>query len=218
MGGHLAVKRRALHPRRMHEVWFRLEDPSSDAVAALRFTRSQLQEVAGGDSSAWRWVVLGLHLALQDFVLAAFPSNVLAMDDKRAARFVSGIEEGLASEELPKLRVDWFPNLYDRMKEVTGYSPGPQVDEFLVGGSDGTVESLHSLRSSLVHHFPGSWSISTTLLLKRVDAALAVIAHLGWQQQYTNHVYWREDSSRELAREELDRCLQLVSELRDAGL
>lgn len=120
----------------MVEMWFRLQGPASDGAYALAFTRARVEDVVGGDSSAWRWVILGLHLALQDFVVAAFPNNPFATDENRAARFVTGMERGVSGSKLPDLRIDWFPNLYIRMKGSTGYSPGDDVDRLLVGACD----------------------------------------------------------------------------------
>lgn len=198
----------------MVEIWFRLQEPASDGASALAFVRARLEDVIGGDSGAWRWVILGLHLALQDFVVAAFPNNLFATDEKRADRFVTGMEKGVPGPELPDLRIDWFPNLYTRMKESTGYSPGDDIDRLIVGSPDGDVHSLHSLRNGLVHHFPGGWSVSVLLLLDRVEAALTVVDHLGWRQRYTNHVYWHDEAVRDSAREELDRCVELAIRLR----
>lgn len=198
----------------MVEIWFRLENAAQDAGSALAFTRARLEEVSAGDSSAWRWVVLGLHLALQDFVVAAFPNSLFAMDEKRAEKFITGMEKGVAASELPNLRIDWFPNLYDRMKEVTGYTPGEEVDRLLIGIPDEDVHSLHSLRNGLVHHFPGGWSIHGPLLLDCVGAGLRVIDHLGWHQRYTNHVYWHDDVARERAHEDVARCVELLEALR----
>lgn len=198
----------------MIEVWFRLENPSSDGASALAFVRERLEDVADGDSTAWRWIVLGLHLALQDFVVASFPNNLVAMDEGRAAQFVGAMEEGVSASELPELRIDWFPNLYERMKEVTGFDPGDEVDRLLIGGEGAEAQSLHSLRNEVVHHFPGSSSISVLLLLECAEAALSVIDYLGWTYRYTNHVFWHDEAARNQARQDLVRCQEVVDMVR----
>lgn len=199
----------------MSAEWFRLDNPTSDGAAALSFVRSRLDEVASGEQTAWRWVVLGVHLALQDFILGSFPNNLYAMDEERALRFIEGMEAGVDGSELPDLRVDWFPNLYRRMKEVTGYESGGEIDELIIGpDEDGGAPSLHALRNGLVHHFPGGWSIHVPALLDCVWAALTVIGHLGWERQYTNHVFWLDDDVRERARSDLDRSVEQLGILR----
>lgn len=197
----------------MSELWFRLDNPASDGAEALSFTRQRLEEAAEGDVAAWRWIVLGAHLALQDFILASFPNNLYAMRPSQADRFIQGMHDGANASELPDLRTDWFPRLYERMKEATEYEPEDEVDRRIVDSDSQDQEartSLHSIRNGLVHHFPGGWSIEVALLSLCVRAALIVIEHLGWQQQYTNHVFWPDEDAREAARAELDACRGLM--------
>lgn len=198
----------------MDEQWFRLEGASHDGAAALRFLRRQLEDVRDGDRHAWRWVIIGAHQALQDFLSAAVPGPLWVARPKLAADFIQGMEEGHPGSELPELRVHHFRGLFATVKEYTGWQPATNIEALLVGGGkSGQLLDLNDLRNGVIHRL-GAWSLEIDLIIERVFAALDVIEHLGWRQRYTNHVFWGVGIDANAARSNLTACRALLEGLR----
>lgn len=198
----------------MDEQWFRLEGASHDGAAALRFLLRELELVWDGDQHAWRWVTIGAHQALQDFLSAATPGDLWVAQPKLAAKFIRGMEEGIPGSELPELRVDHFRGLFSRVKEYTGWQPSADIEGLLVGGGDSDQPlDLNDLRNGMIHRL-GAWSIEIGLIVERVLAALEVMEHLGWRQRYTNHVFWGIEVDADAAWSDLTACRRLLEGLR----
>ena len=144
----------------------------------------------------WKWVILGLHSALQAIMVLALQSSngLRALKDDIAAKWMRAYRDGTS---LPEEKLDWFPSLYDKIKSeqmlflITSkkYVPGPTHDH--------SVEKLNEMRNTFVHFLPKRWLLDVTGLPCICRDCLDVIEFLVWE---SGNVTWYDDRTRERMR------------------
>lgn len=96
------------------EHWLRT-DEAQQAVLALQMASEQLER--GVDNPHyWQWVIVGLHNALQGFMVLALrgSTNLNVLTDKCAEQWLAAYERG--DVNYPEQRLDRFLNLYNEDK------------------------------------------------------------------------------------------------------
>jgi hypothetical protein len=171
------------------ENWL-MTDETQEAILALQLTREQLSHLASsGSHHYWNWVIVGLHHALQSFmVLALSPNNYLnVLTEKDAKAELAGYQQGHRKYSEPKL--DKFINLYkkiksDRMKIYIDSKPfNPNHTQ------DRSVEKLNALRNDFIHFVPKSWAIEVNGLLQIAEDCINIIAFLAFE---SGNVAWHD--------------------------
>src|ERR1035437_5715807 len=108
-------------------------DTINEVVRGLEFAAERLSQVEA-DSYQWKWVIIGLHSAMQNAMIAAGGDsagvNVLSNGEK--------VYTALRNDDpIPVERVNWFPGLLELVKSdkmlTLGtsrvFSPTPAMEE-----------------------------------------------------------------------------------------
>lgn len=196
--------------------WVVFADATSNGTDTLLFVREQLAHIAKGDQFGWRWLIIGTHQALHDFLVAAVPNALWTSQRKAAAEFVQGMQDGLPAVELPELSVVDLEGLFKAVKRYAGWRPTPAQRAALLPNRARSNLNLQSLRNEVVHRSDGSLSVPAVDILRLVDTGLDVVEHLGWKLAYTNHSYWPDPALADAAWAALASCradMQLLRQI-----
>ncbi len=169
------------------EHWLRT-DELHEAVLALQMTCEQVSRVRS-DPHHWKWVILGLHNALQSFmVLALRGTNGLnVLTKERASQWMAAYKRG--DSKYPELRLDSFLNLYDKIKSdrmemsVDSQALKPSSTQ------DQSIKTLNRLRNEFIHFVPQGWSLELHGLPRIADDCLDVISFLAFE---CGNVIWHD--------------------------
>lgn len=181
-------------------IWLRA-DEQREAVRALEIFRTQL-DLAVEDPLSWKWALVALHNALQNFIIASMngPAMLGTLKPFIAEKWL----EGTPAQAQGKVRSvpDYFLELYGRMKDETGYRPSIEVDI--------AVGRLNEHRNAFIHYTPASWLVHVNELPGIALDCLEVIEALGWKP---GCIQWQEPSLGVAAERELDACRARIEEL-----
>ena len=136
--------------------WLRT-DEAEEAVGALESVARFLHDTEK-DPFAWRWVLIGLHIAAQGFMVVALrdSAGLIPLRDDVAKEWLAAYR---SSKPFPKERLDSFRNLYKKVKRketsellnATPFRPKKSQDR--------SITLLCRLRDQFVHFLPMSWSL-----------------------------------------------------------
>lgn len=154
------------------ENWFEF-DEKKDLLSSLRMVNFAVTEVQA-DPSFWKWVIIGVHNALQASMvihLSSIGNDLLVADEKTRACWEVAYEHG---ELLPELKMDTFLNLYKKIKkiEIFGYKFKPECDQ---GNS---IRRINTIRNEYVHFVPKTWLVQKSGLPRICCDCLKVITIL----------------------------------------
>lgn len=138
------------------DAWLRTNE-AEEAVAALEVAARFLSETAQ-DPAAWRWAILGLHIAVQGFMVIALrdSAGLLPLRDEVAEQWLKAYRQG---KDWPAERLDSFPNLYKKVKRAK-FAEFLGAVQFKPTGSQGrSIKMLNRLRNKFIHFLPMSWSV-----------------------------------------------------------
>lgn len=167
------------------ETWLRT-DEHQEAVSALEFAAEQASSV-DSDVYRWKWVILGMHTAVQVYmVLALRGSDGLGpLKDEVAAKWLEAYRAG--EEKLPEERLDTYKNLYKKVKTGLAYG-APPFDP--VGSQGRSIKKLDELRDEFVHFTPKGWSLEVSGLPEICMDCIRLIRYLAFESGST--VWYRE--------------------------
>jgi len=177
------------------ENWLRT-DETQQAVLALQMATEHLQRVMDNPHH-WQWVIVGLHNALQGFMVLALrgTNSINVLTDECAREWMAAYERRDGNYPEPKL--DSFLNLYkkiksDRMKMYV------HSRSFKPSGTQGrSIKKLNSLRNEFIHFVPKGWSLEISGLPHIVGDCLNVISFLAFD---CGNVVWHEQTLETQAR------------------
>jgi len=169
------------------ENWLRT-DEIQEAIISLEVVSIQLPKVSL-DDHYWKWAIIGLHNALQGFmVLALQGSNYLnVLTDKCAREWLATYESG--RKDYPEPKLDGFLNLY---KKIKSERMNIYTSSILFKPNDSqeqSVKKLHSLRNEFIHFVPKGWSLELSGLPQIFENCLDVIHFLAFE---CGNVFWHE--------------------------
>jgi len=169
------------------EHWLKT-DETRQAVLALDLVNEHLARVID-DTHHWQWVIVGLHIALQGFmVLALHGTNDLnVLTEEGAKEWMAAYER--KDGKYPKPKLDGFLALYGKIKSnrMTMYD---KSRSFRPTGTQGnSVRRLNSLRNEFIHFVPKGWSLEISGLPRITDDCLDVISFLAFE---CGNVIWYE--------------------------
>ncbi len=172
-------------------------DEQIDAVLSLEFTQGMLARVLG-DARYWKWVLIGLHNALQGFMVLALQGtayfNVLKKEQRAA--WIKSLDEG--HQYTGPSHLAFFMELYrdiqsDRMKRYTHsrvFKPTNTQSQ--------SVERLNNLRNDFIHFIPTSWVLYLNGLPELVKDVIDVIEFLAAK---SNNISWNDQGIQRQAQE-----------------
>lgn len=179
-------------------------DLYEEAISGLHLAAENTR-VAAEYPYPWKWVILGLHSALQAFMVLALENSngLLALKDDTAAKWMRSYREG---KRLPEEKLDWFPALYDKIKSdhmlflvvSKKYEPDPTHDY--------SVNKLNEFRNAFIHFLPSRWLLNVTGLPRICRDCLDVIEFLAWE---SGNMTWYDDRT-------IERTRRAVADLANA--
>jgi len=92
-------------------------DESQEAVLALQLVSEQLSHLeSSGNPHYWTWIIIGLHNALQGFMVLALRgnNNINVLTEDCARKWLEAYER--KDGKYPDQRLDKFLNLYKKIK------------------------------------------------------------------------------------------------------
>jgi hypothetical protein len=190
----------------MNENWLHT-DEKADLVSSLAMLDVALGQIEK-DLSAWKWVVIATHSALQSAMachLGAIGNSFLVAKQEDAEAWLKAHEDGTP---YPEMMMDSFPNLYKKLKhqEIYGY-------KFVSRGTQGrSIKKINEYRNEFIHFMPKGWSLEVSGLPAMCKDCLDVINEL---DEHTLHVRWQNDSQESSFRTLLNSCLEKLRGLKD---
>lgn len=181
-------------------IWLRA-DEQKEAVRALEIFHAQL-DLAVEDPLSWKWALVALHNAVQNFVIASMSGRSALGGVKPfiAGRWLESVAAQI-DRQAPVVP-DYFLELYARMKEETGYRPAVEIDI--------AVARLNEHRNAFIHYSPSSWLLHVNDLPVMSLECLHVIEALGWK---SGSISWQDRNLAERARDVYDACVTRIEEL-----
>lgn len=165
-------------------------DESQEAVLALQLVSEQLTHLEStGNSHYWTWVIVGLHNALQGFMVLALrgTNNMNVLTEDCAREWLAAYERGEGG--YPKQKLDSFLNLYKKIQsERMRIYVNSQVFKSS-GTQNRSVKILNSFRNDFIHFVPKGWAIELSGLPRIVADCLNIISFLAFD---SGNVYWHE--------------------------
>jgi hypothetical protein len=131
-----------------------------EAVLALEFTARAAQDL-GVNAYRWKWVVVGIHNALQGLMVLALRggNGLAALPDDLAAEWLKAYD---ARTHPPVERLDTFLNLYRKIKSERMLL-FVDSQRFQPAGTQGrSIRLLNRLRNDFIHFLPRTWSLDLT--------------------------------------------------------
>jgi len=169
----------------MKEIWLRT-DERKDVVASLHMVSDSCDSVLS-DLSAWKWIVLGTHSALQAAITLhlSLGNHLLVARPEDATAWLRAHRNG---ELYPESKMDDFLSLYKKLKkhEIVGY-------RFKPNGTQGChIRRLNSLRNQFVHFMPQGWSIDVSCIPQMCVDCLDIVSQLGQRTRWENDEQYLE--------------------------
>jgi hypothetical protein len=169
-----------------------------EAINSLEFVSEQVDKVSD-DISKWKWIIIGLHNALQNYMVCALRgtenTNVLSKKSSNnwLTEFFNRMHSPKDKWKYPEERLDSFTNLFEKMQSdmMKKYSNGKafiptqsQID---------SVIDLNLFRNEFIHFVPKGWSLGITGLPTLVVEVLGIIEFLAFE---SSNIRWSEESEK----------------------
>lgn len=181
-------------------IWLRT-DEQKEGVRALEICNFHLTW-AGQDPLSWKWALVALHVAIQNFVVASMTGPALLGTLKPHIAERWGQANLPSTEPRAEPVLDYFPELYARMKAETGYRPSAEVDR--------SISRLNEQRNAFIHFTPVGWLIHVNELPALALDGLEVIEALGWNP---GSILWQSPDLKGDAIRELEAARVIVKQL-----
>lgn len=167
-------------------------DEIQEAILALQLVNEQLTNLKStGNQHYWTWVIVGLHNALQGFMVLALrgTSNINVLQAECAKKWIEAYERG--DGNYPEQKLDKFLNLYKKIKsDRMQMYINSRV--FKPNGTQGrSLKKLNSFRNDFIHFVPKTWIIETNSLAQIVDDCLNIISFLAFE---CGNVFWHKNN------------------------
>jgi hypothetical protein len=123
-------------------------DKRFEALKALEMVMESLRS-AVVDPYRWKWAILAMQNAIQALIVATISgtAGLGALRPDIVKKWLEAYESGTG--DFPEeMKIDWFPELYNRMKKEFSYAPDPTVND--------SVKMVNMLRNKFVHFAPHS--------------------------------------------------------------
>lgn len=190
------------------EIWLKT-DESQEAVLALQVVSEQLTHLEStGNPHYWTWVIVGLHNALQGFMVLALrgSNNINVLTEDCAREWLAAYER--KDGNYPEQKLDNFLNLYKKIKSdrmqmyVNSKAFKPK------GTQDRSVKKLNSFRNDFIHFVPKGWAIEVSGFTQIVNDCLDIISFLAFD---CGNIFWHEQALESQTRVLLENAKQKIN-------
>ena len=187
-------------------------DESQEAVLALQLVSEQLAHLEStGNPHYWTWIIVGLHNALQGFMVLALRgrNNVNVLTEDCAKEWLAADER--KDGKYPEQKLDKFLNLYQKIKSdrmqmyVNSRIFKPS------GTQSRSIRKLNSFRNDFMHFVPKGWLIEVSGLTQIVDDCLNIISFLAFE---CGNIFWQEQTLETQTRVLIERAKQSTNLIR----
>lgn len=157
-------------------------DERTEAVKGLEFVVRALK-MTRKDRYYWKWVIIGLHNTIQEFVVCAISgtAGIGALKKNIAIKKLKNIKSG--SSEYVKAELENFLDLYNKMKKKLNFPSTSEIDK--------SIKRLNDFRNQFIHFTPQGWSLQIDGLPKITEDCLGIVKFLGWEP---GHIHWYEEN------------------------
>jgi hypothetical protein len=189
-------------------------DEFQEAVLALQLVSEQLTHLESTDNPHyWTWVIVGLHNALQGFMVLALrgTNNINVLTEDCAREWLAAYER--RDGKYPEQKLDKFLNLYKKIKSDR-MQMYVNSRSFTPSGTQGkSVKQLNRFRNDFVHFVPKGWLIETSGLPQITDDCLNIISFLALE---CGNVFWEEQALETQAKSLIENAKQSTRLIRQA--
>jgi hypothetical protein len=192
-------------------LYYRTDEENEAADALLMAAR--FAEEAASDIRMWRWVIIGLHNAVQSFMVLSLRHGygLAALTEKSAAAWLAAYEANATTYLEEKL--DSYLCLYKKTKS-TKYGTIGSNQNFVPQGSQGrSVRKLNRIRNDFIHFTPKGWSLELAGLPRICLDALALLSFLGWE---TSNILWHDEEAFKCAKSSYQKLTDTMNNLNRA--
>lgn len=144
-------------------------DERIEALKALEMVVESLKRVSV-DPYQWKWAIVAMQNAIQALIVTTISGSagLGVLRPEIVKKWLQAFESGIGN--FPEMRIDWFPELYERMKQEFIYSPGSYVDD--------SVATINKFRNMFMHLPQQSWSLEANGLPRIFKDCLKVVSIL----------------------------------------
>jgi len=144
-------------------------DERIEALKAFEMVVESLKR-ASVDTYQWKWAIVAMQNAIQALIVTTISgtAGLGALRPEIVKKWLQAFESGTGN--FPEMKIDWFPDLYERMKKEFNYSPDPSVDD--------SVDKVNKFRNMFVHFPHQSWSLEANGLPRIFKDCLKVVSIL----------------------------------------
>jgi hypothetical protein len=189
-------------------------DEFQETVIALRLVSEQLAYLEStGNPHYWSWVIVGLHNALQGFMVLALcgTNNINVLTEDCAREWLAAYER--RDGNYPEQKLDKFLNLYKKIKS-SRMQMYMDSQSFKPSGTQcKSIKQINKFRNDFIHFVPKGWLIETSGLPEIIDDCLDIISFLAFE---CGNVFWREQDLEAQARVLMERAKQSTRLIRQA--
>ena len=187
-------------------------DEFQEAVISLEVLSDQLPKVLIDDHH-WKWAIIGLHNALQGFmVLALTGTNGLnALTEKCAKEWLAAYERG--DRTSPKRKLDSFLNLYKKIQSDNHMGIYNISVSFKPKNSqEHSIKKLNALRNEFIHFVPQGWMLELDGLPQIVEDCLSIIHFLAFE---CGNVFWHNETLEKQTRAYIDSARSVTTSMKE---
>lgn len=181
--------------RRNISQFFIETDESDDVAGSIRHALVCLRLVRT-DHSAWKWLILSLHSALQGACvchLTTTASPVGALTKTNTIEWLSYFElsRGVSGVKAPKTHIAQLPELLKRVRKPGSAGSGESTMSIKISYAEfNNLRHLHSeVRNQFVHFEPMGWTLEVMGMQFIIPVVLRIIADIldaGWAFRHEN--------------------------------
>lgn len=173
-------------------------DEQHEGARSLEMLYQELSKVHR-DMYAWKWAILALHSAVQNFIVCAISGTdqTGALKEEDRKKWLEHYEKKLGP---PEVKLATFLILFERMKKLTGFHEKVDAD----------MANLNDFRNDFIHYTPKGWTIHAEGLPEIFLRCLKIVEFLGWNP---GKIHWYEDDDRLVAQRSYELCVVLLNSL-----
>ena len=180
-------------------------DETEQAYKALEMTSEQLSQVIE-DSHRWVWAIISLQMSLQGFMILALRNtnslNVIRDDD--AKKWMRAYDN---HKPLPVVKLDYFPNLYKKIKSETILINVYSKVFYSRDSHDSSVKRLNELRNEFIHFVPSHLSLEISGLPRIFKDCLEIIKFLVFD---SGNISWDDETLESNTRSLIDEISSIA--------
>lgn len=152
-------------------------DEIKECYKSLEFAYEELIKCEN-DSYRWKWAIIGMHNALQNFMVSALRDGIgnNILKERARAKHYDSIRQGKFSSANEPL--NFFLELYNDIKSDVMLKYSISKKYVAESGDDDEVKNLNESRNSFIHFIPMGIEIDVLIFINSFDVAVKIIKFL----------------------------------------